>query len=1257
MQQAILKPHKEKVDIVGLLTKGIRTIIFGIVLLFALALAAALYSYHPEDPAWTSALQNSDVHNLLGKKGAYFADISLTILGKAAWLIPLCLGVYAYHLIYLGKILKSDAITVIRRLIGILITIFFFAGLLDLTSNSGGIIGSFFGSLVVTAFSWIEAVLGADNGKLIVYRFSQLFLIALTVLGVALASGRSPLYWLDYFGGKILALIERLTGNMLNDPDRPQLNSVKHLMEKDTSFSIKDDLATKPLEIDEIMDQSDEPVIKKSKGKARKTAPETTETTDSNAPFDPFADLKQEPQFSSESLSSEETSTTTPNETTKTDEPAPEVSRPTIGGVKASAHKEQTEKSSGTEHKIPAMAMLPKQKQPAQTMPEEVHEPSYEPPQDLPSIMQNHRHPGGTSSIIDEPDTTKTVLEINRWANDAPAPTQPVVSNSATTPVRSNADNQSHTPSANAPVSNFTATSNHSNPEHNPHLAYLESPDTQRFMNDFINGDSQGPTIEVIDEIPFSADGDIELDSAPKMRSLEDSFEFEAPDFDAPIEPAMSFETPAFETPAFSAEKLTPQIDESINESINKPIDESFNYTPHQSKPITPAFTLNLEEDEPEFSVDNSEPTILNLDDEPNFNREPSFDEEYASALAELDLPTEANESADEDDGDDFAPTFDDSAFNNAFGDDPFSEPSFNEPSLNVAPDNAPHFENEPTFDDEPDFEVPYSDPAPSPTRPQPVHVEGFAPPSQFDGFEVDPRSGMPIPKEKAKVYPMAGQLPSPDLLGDPPPHTTAYDDDELLDMAELIETQLKNFNVGVKVENIEPGPVITCFELDLAPGVKVAQINNLEKDIARLLSVTRVRVVDIIPGKPYVGLEIPNKNRETVYFKDGLTSEVYREATHPLTMILGKDTSGNHVVANLAKMPHLLVAGTTGSGKSVGINTMLLSLLYKARPEELRLILIDPKMLELSVYNEIPHLLAPVVTDMNESANALRWCVAEMERRYQLMSQLKVRNIAGYNKKVQDAIDAGQPLIDPTWNRQNEVSDYSLPPTLEPLPFIVIVIDEFADMMMLVGKKCEELIARLAQKARASGIHLILATQRPSVDVITGLIKANIPSRIAFQVSSRIDSRTILDQQGAETLLGHGDMLYLPPGLPQPIRIHGAFVDDHEVNRIVEFLKQTGPADYIEEILREPTEPIPGLSEEAAGVAAPDDSKDPLFDEAVKIVVESQRASISYVQRRLRVGYQRAARMIEEMESLGFISEDLGNGNRDILIKAFSDD
>lgn len=562
-------------------------------------------------------------------------------------------------------------------------------------------------------------------------------------------------------------------------------------------------------------------------------------------------------------------------------------------------------------------------------------------------------------------------------------------------------------------------------------------------------------------------------------------------------------------------------------------------------------------------------------------------------------------------------------------------------------------------------------EPTPSPVQAEPELIIEPEPQIEAPKPIQEPKQNivMPTPRlpepmsegkkaELLKQFPMAGQLPPLNLLGDPPPSYNQYDVDELNDMAQLIEEQLKNFSIKVQVANIEPGPVVTRFELDLAPGVKVAQINNLEKDIARGLSVTSVRVVDIIPGTSYVGLEIPNRKREIVYFKTGLESKEYQDAKDPLTLILGKSISGEPVLANLAKMPHVLVAGTTGSGKSVGVNTMLLSMLFKARPEELRLILIDPKMLELSVYNDIPHLLIPVITDMKESANALRWCVAEMERRYMLMSQLKVRNIAGFNQKVQEAMDAGQPIIDPLWRRSEHVSDTENPPLLEKLPFIVVVIDEFADMMMLVGKKCEELIARLAQKARASGIHLILATQRPSVDVITGLIKANIPTRIAFQVSSKIDSRTIIDQQGAETLLGHGDMLYAPSGVNVPIRVHGSFVDDHEVNKVAEFLKLTGEPDYIEDILQEPTEAIPGLSPEASGVpASPSDEQDPLFDEAVKIVVESRRASISYIQRKLRVGYQRAARLMEEMEELRIVTPPQSNGNREVLLAADNDD
>ncbi len=494
------------------------------------------------------------------------------------------------------------------------------------------------------------------------------------------------------------------------------------------------------------------------------------------------------------------------------------------------------------------------------------------------------------------------------------------------------------------------------------------------------------------------------------------------------------------------------------------------------------------------------------------------------------------------------------------------------------------------------------------------------------------------------------GAIPGLELLDRAPEGHMAYAPEVLEEMSRHVEVLLKHFGVDVTVVAVEPGPVITRFELDPAPGVKVSQISNLAKDLARGLSVISVRVVEVIPGKSVVGLEIPNQRREIVYLADVISSEAYRSAASPTTLALGKDIGGRPVVANLSKMPHLLVAGTTGSGKSVAINAMLLSLLYKATPDQVRLILVDPKMLELSVYEDIPHLLAPVVTDMKEAANALRWCVGEMERRYRLMAALKVRNIAGFNRMVTDAIEAGAPMPDPLYRPEDAFDPEAPVPGLEPLPFIVVVIDELADMMMIVGKKVEELIARLAQKARASGIHLILATQRPSVDVITGLIKANIPTRIAFQVSSKVDSRTILDQMGAEQLLGHGDMLYLPPGTGFPHRVHGAFVDDHEVNQVVAFLKQTGRPQYLDDILEEPTEGIPGLSAEASGVVDVDSEADPLYDQAVRIVTESRRASISGVQRRLKIGYNRAARMIEDMERAGIVGTLQSNGNREVL-------
>jgi len=498
------------------------------------------------------------------------------------------------------------------------------------------------------------------------------------------------------------------------------------------------------------------------------------------------------------------------------------------------------------------------------------------------------------------------------------------------------------------------------------------------------------------------------------------------------------------------------------------------------------------------------------------------------------------------------------------------------------------------------------------------------------------------------------GDLPPLKLLDPADTHNDkAFSKESLEAMSKLLELKLKDFNIDIEVVEVQPGPVVTRFEIQPAPGIKASRITNLAKDLARSLAVISVRVVEVIPGKSVMGIEIPNEHREIVRLSEVLATDVYEKSRASLTLALGHDIAGQPVIADLAKMPHLLVAGTTGSGKSVGVNVMLLSMLYKATPEQVRLMLVDPKMLELSVYEGIPHLLTPVITDMKDAANGLRWCVGEMERRYKLMSALGVRNLAGYNRKVEEARRAGEPILDPLWKPEEEFEaghEQAPAPELQTLPSIVVVIDEFADMIMIVGKKVEQLIARIAQKARAAGIHLILATQRPSVDVITGLIKANVPTRMAFQVSSKVDSRTILDQGGAEQLLGHGDMLYLPPGTSVPIRVHGAFVDDHEVHNVVADWKKRGAPEYIDGVTDESTNsiPVPGLS---GGDESDDGEGDALYDQAVAYVIESRRASISSVQRKLRIGYNRAARLIETMEAAGVVSEAGHNGTREVLV------
>ena len=500
---------------------------------------------------------------------------------------------------------------------------------------------------------------------------------------------------------------------------------------------------------------------------------------------------------------------------------------------------------------------------------------------------------------------------------------------------------------------------------------------------------------------------------------------------------------------------------------------------------------------------------------------------------------------------------------------------------------------------------------------------------------KVEPDLGDENKKEKAV-------MPSTELLDRALDDGSSLSESELNQIASLLETKLEEFGIEASVESVLPGPVVTRFEIQPAPGTKASKITNIAQDIARSLSVSSVRVVEVIEGKSYVGIEIPNNNRKMVRLTEILSSKAFKSSPSSLSLALGQDISGNPIVVDLAKMPHLLVAGTTGSGKSVGLNAMLLSLLFKSDPEDVRLILVDPKMLELAVYDGIPHLLTPVITDMTDASNGLRWCVAEMDRRYKLMSMMGVRNLAGFNKKVQEAEKNGKQMLNPLNEDEDEY--------LEVLPSIVVVVDEFADMMMLVGKKVEHLIARIAQKARAAGIHLILATQRPSVDVITGLIKANIPTRIGFQVSTKIDSRTILDQGGAEQLLGYGDMLYLPPGVGVPVRVHGAFVGDDEVHRVVNDWKSRAEPNYVEEITSssQDTGPIPGWS---GSDSSSSEETDELYDEAVNFVIDSRRASISAVQRKLRIGYNRAARLIETMEEAGLVSEMSSNGSREVLV------
>lgn len=1123
-----------------------RVMLFALFAAIAIAIALSIYSYHPEDSAWSRAVEsdtlNNTIHNLMGARGAYFADVFLSAIGKATWLFPLLIVSIAYQLFIERKLLSLSFEKIVFKLIGALITLFSLAALLDIRSGSGGIMGRFLGT-ELTSFATNILSLGFDTALL----YTSLFLSLLTLIGLILLTGSSPIRWAEWVGERLLAFFsiffsrnsvapEEIKTKAANHP-HPAANLKKLTDEEETStierimnppqaaqqgFFAKlfgrrshEEITESSQEMLDITDaiSRHEPRMSPQQDEHNELSysysPHEAEIDDS--PFDPAEEL--------EALSMNERRDEAPEE-----RPIPSIFQ---GARKKNSAESQTAAEIQEEEQIQAATPTPEEESLASTQPAGTHNLS------------------AWATAPDETETTASTLNFNDFGFDS----------------------------------------------------------DPKSWGDFIRHD--GSESEEIAE-------PIHIKSEPrgipsifknifKNRQREESSTKAEPSLE--IDPLLEEEL----TVAIADEEI------ALDTYSTNDIDQVF-YDAH-----TPAPTPALQQDaDLAFSISDAEEKGL---DTPQFAIE-EVDVAQTPQMMPLSETPQAFQTISQEE------------------ESKSLTPQMEAPNTITATEAAPEAMRSSSSDDDR-------------MTLEEAKAAQAASESRYVGHDVDPRTGVPVPKKAEKEYPMAGQLPGLDLLANPLPPAKNFDEEELQELSAKIEEQLQHFNIEVEVANIEPGPVITRFELDLAPGVKIAQINNLSKDIARALAVTSVRIVDIIPGKPYVGLEIPNKNRETVYFKEGLYCEEYRSSKHPLTILLGKDVAGNQVVANLEKMPHLLIAGTTGSGKSVGINTILLSLLYKARPEELRLILIDPKMLELSVYEDIPHLLAPVVTDMKESANALRWAVAEMERRYLLMSKFKVRNIDGFNKVIREGIKNGTPHLDPLWNAANEVSDHATAPELKPLPYIVIVIDELADMMMSVGKAVEELIARLTQKARAAGIHLVVATQRPSVDVITGLIKANIPSRIAFQVSSRIDSRTVIDQQGAENLLGQGDMLYLPIGSSIPTRVHGAFVNDNEVNHVADFLRLTGPPDYVDEILRDPTEEIPGLSEQAAGyVAPPDDTEDVLFDEAVRIVVEDQRASISYLQRKLRIGYQRAARLIEAMEEQGFISPPEGNGNREILIK-----
>jgi DNA segregation ATPase FtsK/SpoIIIE, S-DNA-T family len=1214
--------------------------------LFAIWLMAALLSFNPSDPSWSQTAWHEPIHNLGGMPGAWLADTLFFVFGIMAYTLPvMIIGGCWFAYRHQASDEYVDYFAVALRLIGVLAMILTMCGLAAINADdiwyfaSGGVIGS----LLSTA---LQPMLHSSGGTLA--------LLCIWAAGLTLFTGWSWVSIAEKIGNWILNILTFASNRTRRDDtwiddeefeDDEDEHEVAPRKEGRRARILRGALARRQRIADKFsnpmgrktdaalfsgkrMDEAEEEIHYSARGQA---ADADDVLFSGNSAVHPQAWDDNDPLMNGHSIAAPVAAAAAATASVQTwaEPAAPAMVAPVVPGVEMAPQSVEWQPVPTPHTPEPVIAPSP-DNWPPQTP---VAKPEYVQPEAF-------RQPPSIEELWPEPEPQQYVAQEQAWQPEPEYHAQPEYA----------------PPVEPVPPMPEMAPEEEIKPQRPP-LYYFEEVEEKRAREREQLAAWYQPTPEPATAKPTTPMPTMPVPSAPAVDPMAAVAPVAASVHQA-TGAASAAAAAASAVPLFSpAETPRPQIKEGIGPQLPRP---NRVRVPTRRELASASFGIKLPSQR--MAEERARENELNQPYSDELMGDEEADEMHQDELARQFAATQQQRYGEQYEDNSYAQEDEDNAAEAELarqfaaqqqqrysseqpqGASPFSPANYEFSPMKTLVDDTPRA---PLFTPGAMPEQPqqvYQQPqpmAPQPQAYQPPQQTYQQPAPQAQESLIHPllmRNGDDRPLQKPTT-----PLPSLDLLTQPPSEIEPVDTFALEQTARLVETRLADFRIKADVVNYSPGPVITRFELNLAPGVKAARISNLSRDLARSLSTVAVRVVEVIPGKPYVGLELPNKKRQTVYLREVLDCAKFRESPSPLTIVLGKDIAGEPVIADLAKMPHLLVAGTTGSGKSVGVNAMILSMLYKATPEDVRFIMIDPKMLELSVYEGIPHLLTEVVTDMKDAANALRWSVNEMERRYKLMSALGVRNLAGYNEKIAQAAQMGRPIPDPYWKPGDSMD--AVHPTLEKLPYIVVLVDEFADLMMTVGKKVEELIARLAQKARAAGIHLVLATQRPSVDVITGLIKANIPTRIAFTVSSKIDSRTILDQGGAESLLGMGDMLYSGPNSSSaPTRVHGAFVRDQEVHAVVQDWKARGRPQYVDGITSD--------SESEGGSAGLDNGEelDPLFDQAVNFVTEKRKASISGVQRQFRIGYNRAARIIEQMEAQGIVSEAGHNGNREVL-------